>query len=490
MQEEDVPPGPQLMESMRAVGYTLESAIADLVDNSISAKATTVEIHFGTLSDDFVSIFDNGEGMSYVEAREAMKLAPASPRMARSEQDLGRFGLGLKTASLSQCREITLVSKKNNELVGVRWSLDFLAESGRWSLLVLDQTEIAKLPDIELLEAISTGTLVLWRQLDQFAEALGGVERALDEHIVRVRAHLELVFHRFIGGERGAKLSLSINGVGLRHVDPFLSTHPATQVGPLESFVVEGETIELRPYTLPLLNKLSSNDRDRALIAGTFRDSQGFYIYRAMRLVIWGTWFRIAPKDDLGKLARVRVDIPNTLDHLWALDIKKSAAVPPPIIRNELRRVANRIIAPSRTAHLYRGRPEAPSDGTTRTWTLIRERDSFRYEVNREHPAISSLSRGLDQATTRLFERLLDLLEESFPAEDLYNRLGQDQQHIPSQPDQDAVDELAAAIWRVNRDDGLSAKDFIERLAQVEPFSRIADAATMLRKVTEQSEQS
>jgi len=96
----------------------------------------------------------------------------------------------------------------------------------------------------------------------------------------------------------------------------------------------------------------------------------------------------------------------------------------------------------------------------------------------------------LDQATTRLFERLLDLLEESFPAEDLYNRLGQDQQHIPSQPDQDAVDELAAAIWRVNRDDGLSAKDFIERLAQVEPFSRIADAATMLRKVTEQSEQS
>jgi hypothetical protein len=490
MQEEDVPPGPQLMESMRAVGYTLESAIADLVDNSISAKATSVHIHFGSLSDDFVSILDNGEGMSSVEARKAMKLAPSSPRALRTKQDLGRFGLGLKTASLSQCREITLVSKKNDEVVGVRWSLDFLAETGRWSLIILDETELSDLPDVHLLAQIPSGTLILWRQLDQFSEALGGVERALDEHMVRVRAHLELVFHRFVGGENGTKLSLSINGVQLRHIDPFLSAHPATQVGPLESFVVDGKSIQLRPYTLPLLNKLSSTDRDRALIAGSFRDSQGFYIYRAMRLVIWGTWFRIAPKDDLGKLARVRVDIPNTLDHLWALDIKKSAAVPPPIIRNELRRVASRIVAPSRSAHLYRGRPETSVDGTTRTWNLVRDRDSFRYEVNREHPAVASLTKGLDPATMRLFEGLLDLLEESFPVEDVYNRLGQDQQHIQSLPAQVALEELAAAIWRVNRDDGMSAEDFIDRLAFVEPFSRLNDAANMLKKVTEQSDQS
>jgi hypothetical protein len=186
MREEEVPPGPQLMESMRAVGYTLESAIADLIDNSISANAENVRIHFGSLAEDFVSIVDDGDGMSFTEAREAMKLAATSARENRNGKDLGRFGLGLKTASLSQCRDITLVSKKKEALVGVRWSLDHLAQTGRWSLLVLNETEIADLPDIGLLTDEDSGTLVLWRKIDQLAETLGGSTRALDEQMCSI----------------------------------------------------------------------------------------------------------------------------------------------------------------------------------------------------------------------------------------------------------------------------------------------------------------
>jgi hypothetical protein len=489
MQEEDAPPGPQLMESMRAVGYTIESAVADLVDNSISAQATEVRVHFGSLTDDVVLLLDNGTGMSPSEVREAMRLATRSPNAQRNSQDLGRFGLGLKTASLSQCREVTLLSKKDGNLVGVRWSLDHLAASNRWSLIILDDSEIAQMPGFAELAELTSGTLVVWRQLDLLADSLGGLERALDDQIVRVRDHVELVFHRFLAGEHGRPFKLLINGVSVRVIDPFLSSHPSTQIGPSETFAVAGQTVALRPFTLPLLNKLTSADRELALIAGTFRDSQGFYIYRALRLVIWGTWFRIAPKDDLGKLARVRVDIPNTLDHLWALDIKKSSAVPPPVIRNELRRVASRIVAPSRSVHLFRGRPENEPNGASRTWNLVRDRNTFRYEINLEHPAVMSLAGRLDGPTMAIFSGLMILLESSYPIEDVYNRLGQDQEQASSNLDVERnIETLAAAIWNVNRADGGSAEDFVARLAFVEPFNRVTDPVAMLKKVVVQNE--
>ena len=183
--------------------------------------------------------------------------------------------------------------------------------------------------------------------------------------------------------------TIALNYDELEEIDPFLTAHRSTLKAQPESFEVEGQRIDVQAFTLPLVSKLTSADRKRALVAGRIRDSQGFYIYRAMRLVIWGTWFRILPKDDLAKLARVRVDVPNTLDHLWALDIKKAAALPPPEVKSRLKRVADRIIKPSRNVHLYRGRPEAQADPLTRTWQLIEDRGSFRYEVNRDHPLIS-----------------------------------------------------------------------------------------------------
>ena len=486
MQEEDVPPGPQLMESMRSVGYTLESAVADIVDNSISAHSTTVRIFF-SLSDAYVAVVDDGEGMSADQVRHAMKLAGSNPRTTRDPYDLGRFGLGLKTASLSQCRDLTVVSKQNGATVGVRWSLDYLIESGRWSLLVLSEEEFSQLPRINELDSLPSGTVVLWRELDQLVGTLGNGTRALDQQMVGVRDHLSLVFHRYLSGEHGRPFSILLNGVALRQVDPFLSTHPSTQVGPLESFTVEGERIELRPFTLPLLNKLSTIDRERALIAGRLRESQGFYIYRAMRLVIWGTWFQIARKDDLGKLARVKVDIPNTLDHLWALDIKKSAAIPPPIIRRELRRVVDKIVAPSRNVHLYRGRVEGDPDRVVRTWKLVRDRDSFRYEINREHPVLSTLTSELDPSELSAFERVLSLLEASFPIEDVYNRLGQDEVHEVSEPDEDSLETLARAVWEVSKLEGRSLDEFVDSLALAEPFNRARDPRELLRKVVQES---
>ncbi|MFT2815558.1 ATP-binding protein [Leifsonia sp. A12D58] len=472
------------MESMRAVGYTLETAIADLVDNSISASASYVRISFASEPLAYVAIVDDGAGMSAEEARHAMKLAGRNPSLLRKSTDLGRFGLGLKTASLSQCRDLTLISKTADGTIGLRWNLDHLAQSGRWSLLVLSDEEIAVLPHAADLEFLESGTLVLWRELDRMSATLGNSGRSLDAQMVRVNQHLSLVFHRFLSGEHGQQLDIAVNGVSLPRTDPFLSSHRATQIGPLESFSIEGARIELRSYTLPFLNKLSRRDLERAQVAGSLRESQGFYIYRAMRLVIWGTWFRIVPKNELGKLARVKVDIPNTLDHLWALDIKKSAAVPPPIVRAELRRIVDKIVGPSRSAHVYRGRIESNLDDVVRMWRLIKDRGSFRYEINRGHPIVKVLGDQLDPSALESLERVLTLLEESFPIEDVYNRLAEDESHNSNEQDEAALLTLARGVWGVQSAAGGTVEDFIESFARSEPFNRARNAHELLRKAT------
>jgi hypothetical protein len=482
MHEADVAPDPQLMESMRAVGYTLETAIADIVDNSITAQARHVDVHFAAHPLPYIAVIDDGVGMDEVALTEAMRLAGKSPVGTRAVDDLGRFGLGLKTASLSQCRTLTVLSKQQGEIRGVRWSLDHLAKTGRWALLMLEDAEVQQVPGVSSLTGSENGTLVVWTDLDQVHALPDQLERQLDEEMMRVRDHLALVFHRFVGDAR-RPLQLRMNSVDIPAIDPFLQDHRATQASAPEMLTADGEPIRLQAFTLPYLSKLTAAERARAQIAGTMRDSQGFYIYRAKRLVIWGTWFRIVPKDDLGKLARVRVDIPNSLDHLWSLDIKKSTAVPPPEVRAALRRLAGRFVHPSKTTHMYRGRPARPDDPLDRMWTLVEDRGTFRYEVNRSHPGVAVLADSLDKRELLSLEQLLRVLEASFPVEDAYNRLGSDTEHKPAAVDQQELIELARMIWGRREASGASIDDVAAQLSTVEPFSGLPDVGKFLRKV-------
>lgn len=469
------------MESMRAVGYTLETAVADLIDNSITAGATVVNLLFSPEPEPYVALVDNGVGMTAIAAQNAMRLAGTSSRDSRAAQDLGRFGLGLKTASISQCRDLVLVTKQNEAVIGYRWDLDYLLESKTWSLLELTEDECQVLPGFAELNKTESGTLVLWRKLDQLEATVGDLVSGLDAHMIEVRKHLALVFHRFLAGEHGRKFAISINYRPVAGADPLLQNHKATLPGPVEKIDVEGETIELRPYTLPHLNKLSTADRQRAQVEGSMRDSQGFYIYREKRLVIWGTWFRIAPKHELGKLARVKVDVPNSLDHLWALDIKKAQAVPPPSIQRRLRQVATNIIAPSKRVHEYRGRRAGSSDQTRRLWNVFDDRNSFRYEINREHPAVIALTSSRTGSTASV-DALLHLLEQSFPVDDVYNRMGQDQTQSVRNNLEDELSVLASALWD-SLEGTLPPASFVESMSTSEPFDTNPQSRQILEAV-------
>ena len=242
----------------------------------------------------------------------------------RDASDLGRYGLGLKTASLSQCRVLTVVSKQGNTVIGRRWDLDYVIETGTWSLLVLDEDDLEQVPHITDLKEQENGTLVVWQNLDRLLMGEVDYEKSLGRKMDDVRQHLGLVFHRYLSGEAGIKrLEIFFNGVKIKAADPFL-LKKSTQAMDTETLIIRGKKILVKPYILPHISKMTEEEKNQLCGKEGIRKQQGFYVYRNKRLLIWGTWFRMMRQGDLSKLARVMVDIPNDLDDLWTLDIKKS----------------------------------------------------------------------------------------------------------------------------------------------------------------------
>lgn len=471
MTDEDVPPDPTLLESMRAVGYSVETAVADVVDNSIAAAAGTIHILTSSGGPARISIFDDGRGMDESTARDAMRLAARGPSSTRDSKDLGRFGLGLKTASLSQGRTLTLATKQDGKISIFRWSLDHVQATGRWALQRLDEGTGPVLFGWELLQAAdSNGTLVCWEDLDLLGETEGSQQSDLDAAVARVRNHCALVFHRFLDGLDVPTIAMTINGSPIEPLDPFLRT--TRKVSPQrEVLKVAGEQIHVASYTLPFLANMTKTERRRAMATETLRDSQGFYIYRAGRLVIWGTWFRLNPKSELGKLARVQVDVPNSLDHLWALDIKKSSATPPREVRDSLKRLAAQMIVPSKRTHEYRGRKETSQDGVTKAWNLVTEHDTFRYEVNREHPMLERLADSLDGSQVAALEDVLEALEQTFPVIDAHNRLSEDKVSVQRSTDLEKLVARADLLWEMSTETYPDRKSFLDFLLTVEPYA-------------------
>lgn len=476
-----VPPDPALLESMRAIGYTVESAVADVIDNSVAAGAHQIEVLFSASGPFQVAIVDDGSGMTLSEAVNAMRLAATGPTVHRDPDDLGRFGLGMKTASLSQCRELTVVTKKDGELTALRWSLDHLMSTGDWSLLRIDEPLLKSLLGWPQFNALTNGTLVHWGRLDHLELTQGRDQSDLDRVAVQVRDHIALVFHRYNSGDGARRISFLLNGGRIDPIDPFLSHSPKIQKSAWESIDVDGQMVRLMAYTLPYLNRLSKPEHRALLSHGSLRDTQGFYVYRAARLVVWGTWFRVTPRTELAKLTRVRVDIPNTLDHLWSLDVKKSKADPPPQIRSRLRELAKTMTRPSEQVQKYRGRKIQPSTNTDFVWGLNLNGERFSYEINVDHPSVEAFAQTLTESQRKQFSLLLADIQTTFPIIDAHNRMSADSLP-PEQESDDVILHRAESAWALAKDSGMDMDSFITVTGRAEPYSSVTNFSTILRK--------
>jgi hypothetical protein len=472
-----IPDPISLIESMRAVGYTTETAVADLVDNSISANAQVIKIEYDASYDPFVAILDNGHGMGADEMTNAMRHGSSNPTTTRASHDLGRFGLGLKTASLSQCRKMTLVSKKNGSIHARCWDLDYVHEKNLWVVIVPTHEEQKLLPLYDQLSAQKSGTLVVWQSLDRFMSGSTRLAEAMKSRMTYLHDHLSFVFHRFTRNEDNfPALNISVNGMKLKPVDPFLTDNSFTQ--PLEGQLinVEGETVKVQPYILPHMSHLNS---DQAALAGGkdgLRGNQGFFIYRNRRLVIWGTWFRLVPKEEFYKLTRIKVDIPNSLDALWALDIKKSVAYPPDIIRNRLRDLIPYFANISRSAITYPGRRETENVNFISLWQRTEpSHGSFRYEINTDHPAIRKFTDSLDVHEQKRLQSMLDVLATALPFESIYSDMCSDKRQPITN---DALIELISIAKNLKEITGLD----LAAIMSIDPIARFPQYHTQIQK--------
>lgn len=459
-----------LVESMRDVGYSLATAIADIIDNSIAAEARRVEILVDTNSDcPMIGIIDDGIGMIAADLYEAMRPGTRSPLEERSEADLGRFGLGLKTASFSQCRRLTVVSRRNRETACAVWDLDYVVATNQWSIETPNSCR--ELPWIDRLG--ENGTLVLWENLDRLLDTSAdksrqNIKRQIDESI----SHIEFVFHRFLSASASSyrHLKIFLNGRQLHAFDPFNSSHSATQFHPEEVIKFKGSEIRIQPVTLPHHHKTSAADWERYAGNEGYIKNQGFYVYRNDRLIIHGTWFGLARQAELTKLSRVQINVPNCLDAEWKVDIRKASAQPPPAIRERLRKLMERIAVPSKRTFRERG-SRLTSSNQLPVWVRIQKGDYISYEINREHPVISQFIRNVDAAISAQFSILMDMVAKALPLDALFADISEHPSDLRmfDLPTENLL-ELAKTTLDELHKNGFSERESILIMQSAEPF--------------------
>lgn len=483
------PSAARLLESMRDIGYSFESALADIVDNSISADATKIEIvnDVDPASGPYLAIIDNGRGMSPDELTQAMQHGSRSPREVREAGDLGRFGLGLKTASFSQCRRLTVVSRQNGQLAARCWDLDLVVEKDEWILRLLDEEEISRFPLVDRIGP--TGTLILWEKLDRL-DALGDhpdqVYAALNQLFGVVRPHLALTFHRFIAPEPGdgtTKVAMSINGAPIDAIDPFarLST-PRSDPHDVEIIRMQQGEITVQAFTLPHHQRLSAEHLRALELGSSLVETQGLYVYRAKRLISGGSWLGLARRAELTKLLRVRVDVPTALDTEWSVDVRKSRARPPAAVRSRLRPIVERMTESAKRPYTYRGTRQATGSGLP-MWSRITERGRVRYEINRSHPLVSAID-GLRGEPVDL-EPLLIAIEASIPLDTIYSDFGGD----PHGFGQDDLDDgglerlLAAFVEAIAPNSDTLPAVLAEKILDTHMFAGKSEARQILQRL-------
>jgi hypothetical protein len=478
-----------MIEALRGLGYTTATALADIIDNSISAGATRVEVDFYWFEQNsWVTIYDDGRGMNSVELDLAMRLGDRNPLDHRASHDLGRFGLGLKTASFSQCRRLTVASLKDDSINCLRWDLDVLANSHDDGWHLLEGPAEGSESKLQRLGNHSHGTLVLWEVMDRVVTK-GSTEQDFLDQIDRVEQHLSMVFHRFLAGSR-PRLNILLNGRKIASWDPFLAVHPSTWSSPVERIYVEGGTVEVQSHVLPHKDRLSVDEQKCAEGPDGWTAQQGFYVYRNERMLVAGSWLGLGrgrswTKEEAHRLARIRLDIPNSADADWKIDIRKSTARPPVSIRERLTRLAEDTRERARRVFAHRGQPVRTGNGValSQAWRAEHLKDGVRYRIDTDHPAVRSV---LDDAgiLAPQVKAMLRVIEETIPVQRIWLDTTEARETprngFAGAPPEEIVAILSVLYRNMITRKGLSPELAKQSLLNTEPFNNYPELVSGL----------
>lgn len=468
-----IPEASSMIETFRAIGYNIETAIADIIDNSISANSKNIWINFEWKgSKTWLSIKDDGIGMNDAELIQAMRPGSKNPLQERNQKDLGRFGLGLKTASFSQARKLTVISKKADyKSVFWTWDLDFVNKTGNWDL-------IKYLPDENLeteISKLTTGTIVLWNDIDRvvkdFNQDDSKAEFKFNQTMEQVKKHLSMVFHKFI--EQG-KINIYFQDKKVDAWNPFLSNEKATQEFPPEK--IQNGKVKIEGFVLPHKSKISEETYKNAEGVKGWNEQQGFYIYRNERLLLAGDWLGLFRKEEHYKLARIQIELPNTLDESWQIDIKKSIARPPLVFREQIRAYALKVRQQAVEVYRHKGKSVKQIAGQkfVPLWVDHKRGDKWFYKINRENPILTKIKEQAKKDSDKAIEMLLRFIEETIPSKSIYIKESE-QPELQGTPFEDTNHEIIRttmqAMYSSLIKQGKTDEEAKAIISNIEPFN-------------------
>lgn len=468
------PEASSMIETFRAIGYSINTAIADIIDNSITAGAKNIWVDYEWKgSNTKISILDDGKGMNNEQLIQAMRPGSRNPLEERSSNDLGRFGLGLKTASFSQSRKFTVLSKaKDYNSVFWTWDLDYVNQTQAWKL-------IRHIPDEEnwtkKIESLETGTCVVWWDLDRLSknthednlEAKSKFLGIMDS----VKSHLSMVFHRYM--DEGLKIYFREREI--KPWDPFmigvdgLQTKPETRL--------EGGSIRIKGFVLPHRSKLSAEQYNYGKgPKDSWTAHQGFYVYRNKRLLVAGDWLGMFKREVHYDLCRIQIDLPNNFDEVWQIDIKKSIARPPSIYHEQIFAIAKEVRNQAVEVYRHKGKVlkrKLASDEYFPFWEEKARHGKRFYKINRNHPLLNELlSKSGD--LKKDIEKVIQFIEETIPVP-LITLQESENEKPHGQPfegiDHSSIKETIKSIYDSFVQSGLSFEKAKARILNIEPFN-------------------
>lgn len=481
-----------MLESLRGLGYSTAAALADIIDNSISAGASEVRIDFQWDGPDSrVLILDDGHGMSDPELECAMRLGDKSPLTRREAHDLGRFGMGLKTASFSQCRRLTVASIKDSTLNCLRWDLDELAANPQGDWLLFEGPARGSQQHLASLARNTSGTLVLWEKLDRIVTA-GYSANNFGDLIDSVESHLAMVFHRLLQG-LPAPVKLLINNRPVVPWDPFMMGHPAKPwVSPIARQQTDSGLVLAQCHVLPHRDKLTNTEFETNAGPAGWTAQQGFYVYRNERLLVAGGWLGLGNtkawnREEVHRLARIRLCIPNTADADWKIDVRKSTARPPVPLRPWLMALAENTRDRARRVFAFRGTP-AQTVGTQPVelaWRVDRLKTGIRYRIDDAHPSVAAVLERSGNLKS-LIEAMLRVIEETVPVQRIWLDTAENKETprtgFEGEPTEAVIDVATVLFNDLIDRKGLSEEDARKSMLRTEPFQKYPSLIAKLGK--------